>query len=111
MKQEWRSRREGQGRGTDPRESLQRSVEHFSEVLNREEPVNPVENGDLVDMEEIQEIDLETWQAQVINVLKRPKIGKAAEVDEADPDLLRTDVEETASGLTRVYNKMWNADK
>ena len=48
---------------------------------------------------------------EVKNALKRTKKGKMAGVDEVGPELLRADMEESAIRLTRLYNKLWNAEK
>ena len=42
---------------TETRERLQRWVEHFSEILNRTDPTNPVKDDKTVESEEIEEID------------------------------------------------------
>ena len=39
------------------------------------------------------------------------KRGKAAGVDEVGPDLLRADMEDTASRLARCYNRLWESEK
>ena len=39
------------------------------------------------------------------------KRGKEAGVDEVGPDLLRADMEDTASRLTRCYNRLWESEK
>ena len=41
------------------------------------------------------------WDQEVKNALKMTKRGKAAGVDEMGPDVLRADMEDTASRLTR----------
>ena len=43
---------------TETRERLQRWVEHFSEILNRDDPTNPVKEDKTVESEETEEIDL-----------------------------------------------------
>ena len=87
---------------TEAREKLQRWVEHFSEILNRDDPTNPVEEYSREEADEIEEIDLGRWRVQEVkNALKNTKAGKAAGVDEVGPDLLRPDIEGTAGRLTR----------
>ena len=44
---------------TETGERLQRWVEHFSEILNRDDPTNPVKEAKIVESEEIEEIDKE----------------------------------------------------
>ena len=46
---------------TETKEGLQRWVEHFNEILNRDDPTNPVEEDEIAESEEIEEIDLGRW--------------------------------------------------
>ena len=104
--EETRRRRERQARVTEAQEQLQRWVEHLSEILNRDVPMNPVEEDGEEELEEIEEIDLGRWRIQEVkNALKMTKRGKAAGVDEVGPDLdlLRADMEDIASRLARYY--------
>ena len=39
------------------------------------------------------------------------KRGKAAGVDEVGPDVLRAGMEDTASRMTRCYNRLWESEK
>ena len=83
-------------------------MEHFSEILNRDDPKNPVEEDEIVESEEIEEIELGRWRLQEFkDALKRTKPGKAAGVDKVCPELLRADMEDTASRLTSCYNRLW----
>jgi len=88
---------------------LQRWVEHFSEILNRDDPVNPVEENEIEELEEIGEIDLENWSLLEVKVaLKRTKPGKASGVDEVGPELLP----ESGHGrLTRCCNRLWETER
>jgi len=82
---------------TEMQERLQRWVEHFSEILNRDDPVNPVEENERKEPEEIGEIDLGNCSLQEVKVaLKGTKPEKASEVDEVGPELLIADMEDTA---------------
>ena len=83
---------------TEAQERLQSWVEHFSETLNRDVPMNPVEEGGGEELKEIEEIDLGRWRVQEVkSAFKMTKRRKAAGVDEVRPDLLRADMEETTS--------------
>ena len=109
-----RSRCERQTRvlKTESRERLQRWEEHLSEILNRDDPANPVEEDEIEEQEEIEEIDVGKRRIQEVkDALKKTKPGKAAGVDEVGPDLLRADMEHTASRLTRCYNKLWETER
>ena len=46
---------------TETKEGLQRWVKHFNEILNRDDPTNPVEEHEILESEEIEEIDLGRW--------------------------------------------------
>ena len=71
-----------------------------------------MDHDNLNEIDEIVEIDLGAWRVQeVTNVLKRTTRGKTAGVHEVGPDLLRVDIETTASALNMLYNKLWNAEK
>ena len=88
---------------TEAREKLQRWVEQFSEILNRDDPTNPVEEYSREETGEIEEIDLGRWRVQEVkNALKNTKAGKAAGVDE---------VEGTASRLAKCYNRLWEVER
>ena len=83
-------------------------MEHLSEVLNRDDPTNPLEEDEIVESEEIEEIELGRWRLQEFkDTLKKTKPGEAAGVDEVCPELLRADMEDTASRLTSCYNRLW----
>ena len=98
---------------TETREKLRRWVEHFySEILNRDDPMNPVEEDEIVESEEIEEIDLGRWQLrEVKDGLKRTKPEKVAGADEECPELLRADMEDTASRLTSCYNMLLETER
>ena len=44
-------------------------------------------------------------------MLKRTKPGKAAGVDQVCLELLRDDMEDTASRLTSCYNRLWESER
>ena len=59
---------------TEVQERLQRWMEHFSEILNRDVPMNPVEEDGGEELEETEEIDLRSWQIlEVKNALNMTK--------------------------------------
>ena len=94
------------------RERLQRWVEHLSEILNRNDLVNPVEEDEIEEPEVIGEIDLGSWRLQEKKAtLKGAKPGKATGVDGVGPELLRADMEDTAHRLTRCYNQLWETER
>ena len=48
---------------------------------------------------------------EVKDAFERTKPGKAAGVDDVCPELLRTDMEDTASMLTKCYNRLWETER
>ena len=73
---------------TEMQERLQRWIEHFSEILNRDDTVNPVEENEMEEPEEIGEIDLGSWRLQEVkDALRGTRPGKASGVDEVGPEL------------------------
>ena len=59
---------------TEAQERLQRWVEKFSEIRNRDAPMNPVEEDGGEELEEIEQIDLGRWRIQEVkSVLKITK--------------------------------------
>ena len=46
---------------TETKEGLLRWVEHFNEILNRDDPMNPMEEDEMAESEEIEGIDLGRW--------------------------------------------------
>ena len=72
---------------------------------------NPMEEDEIVKLEETEEIDLGRWRLQEVkDALKSTKPRKAAGVDEVCPELLRADMEDTASRLTSCYNRLWETE-
>ena len=67
--------------------------------------MNPMDENEIQEPEEIGEIDLVNWSLQEVKVALKP--GKASEVDEVSPELLRADMEDNAQKLTRCYNLLW----
>ena len=47
---------------TETKERLQREVEHLNKILNRDDPTNPLEEDEIVELEEIEEIGLGRWR-------------------------------------------------
>ena len=45
-------------------------MEHFYEILNRDDQTNPVEENEIVESGEIKEIDLGRWRSQEVKDAK-----------------------------------------
>ena len=46
-----------------------------------------------------------------MHALKGTNQGKASGVDKVRPELLKTDMEDTAHRLTRSYNRLWKTER
>ena len=67
---------------TEKKDRMDRWRKHFSEILNREDPTNPVTVEDVEEVDAIEDIDIGPWtDSEVRSALKRTRNGKAAGVD------------------------------
>lgn len=97
---------------TESQGRLQRWVEHLSEILNRDDPINPMEANEIEKLEEIEEIVVGRWRIQEVeDALRKTEPGKTAGVDEVCPDMDMADMEYIASRLTRCYNRVWETER
>ena len=68
---------------TEKQEKLARYVEHFSDVLNREEPSLPAGDGDMAELTRLEEIEMgRIKQSDVKIALKQTKRGKTPGADD-----------------------------
>ena len=72
----------------------------LSEILNRNDQTNPVEEDEKVESEETEEIDLRRWRVQEVkDALKRTISSRA-------------DMGDTARWLTSCYNaRLWETER
>lgn len=97
---------------TEQSEKMARWAEHFRELLNRDDPVDPVTLEEVDEGEEIEDIGTGDWTVdEVKSALKSVKSGKAAGIDEISPELLKADLDGTAGRLCAVYNSLWNEER
>jgi len=79
---------------TDKESKIRRWLEHFSEVLNRENPSNPVCEMEIEMPDEVEEIDTsEPSKAEVRKAIGHLKNGKAPGIDNIQAELLKADIE------------------
>ena len=79
--------------------------EHFDTVLNKERPVRPIQPHEIEARQNDREFDIGPFQpTEVKNAIKLTKSGKAAGHDSIVVELLRTDLEERAKELTKLFN-------
>ncbi|XP_056022145.1 uncharacterized protein LOC130055022 [Ostrea edulis] len=87
-----------------------RWMEHFREVLNRPDPINPTE---ILTGESI-ELDIETGpptEDEIRRALKEMKLGKAPSEDNITVEILKSDVETTVKELHKLFNIVWTTGK
>ena len=76
-------------------------------VLNKEPPVRPMQPHEIETRQNDREFDIGAFQpTEVKNAIKSTKSGKAAGNDSVVVELLKTDLEERAKELTKLFNKV-----
>ena len=89
---------------------LQRWKEHFSEVLNRPQPETPAE----VITEGVEEIDVSTdylTKDEIKRALKDLKANKATGGDNIAAEVLKADIETTASQMEKLFKVIWDTEE
>ena len=96
---------------TESEERMRRWKEHFSEILNREAPENPVAEEDVV-MQEIVEISVDPpTTAEIKSAIRRLKDGKAAGDDLIVAGLLKAGVDVITEKVKQLLDKIWQQEK
>ena len=88
----------------------QRWTEHFGEVLNRPDPVNPAEVPEEHFMDELTISEDPLTKAEIISTVRELKNGKAAGFDEVSPDVLKADPATTADVLDSLLKRIWELE-
>ena len=84
-------------------------MEHFQEVLNRPDPPIVFEGATPVTDHQIN-TDPPT-KDEIKKAIKAMKSGKAPGIDNINAELLKVDIETSATVLTDLFTKMWQNDK
>lgn len=96
----------------DKESKSRRWLEHFSEVLNRENPSNPVCEMEIELPDEIEETDTsEPSRAEVRKAIGHLKNGKAPGIDIIQADLLKTDIDYTTTKVKEIIDIVWRDEK
>ena len=94
---------------TSSEDRRKRWKEHFSEILNRDEPQTPVTAEE---EEEIEDIDTNPpTLAEIQNAIKRLKNGKAAGEDLIVAELLKADVSFTSKKIKHILDEVWKQER
>ena len=94
-------------------EVLARWTEHFKEVLNREEPENPITEEEECELPNIlEEISVEEpTQSEVRTALKRLQSGKSPGIDNITAELLKADIDFSTKKIHQLLQKIWKNEK
>ena len=96
----------------DKESKSRRWLEHFSEVLNRENPSNPVCEMEIELPDEIEEIDTsEPSRAEVRKAIGHLKNGKAPGIDIIQAELLKTDIDDATTKVKEIIDIVWRDEK
>ena len=95
---------------TTERETMERWKEHFTEVLNRPEPeirADVVTDGVL-------ELDVNTsyiTKEEIVLSLRDLKNNKATGIDNIAAEVLKVDIDTTASEMEKLFREIWDAEE
>ena len=90
---------------TTEKEQEDRWTEHFSEILNRDPPLNPIET-----QEDVEDLDINInppTKAEIIQAIKSLKNGKSPGADNLNAELFKADPEQAANILLPLYTNIW----
>ena len=90
-----------------------RWTEHFKEVLNREEPANPITHDDEGEYNEmIDEIAItEPTLGEVTAAIKRLQNGNVPGIDSITAELLKADIVFSAKKIHQLMTKIWQHER
>ena len=96
----------------DKESKTNRWLEYFSEVLNRENPSNPVSEIEIKLSDEIEEIDTsEPSRIEVRKAIGHLKNGKAPEIDNLQAEMLKADIEYANTKVKEIIDIVWRDEK
>ena len=96
----------------DKESKLRRWLEHFSEVLDRENLKNPVSEMEIELADEIAEIDTtEPSTAEVRRDIGHLKNGKAPENRKHQAELLKADIDYATTKVKEIIDIVWRHEK
>ena len=95
---------------TTERETMERWKEHFTEVLNRPEPEICAD----VDTDGVLELDVNTsyiTKEEIVLSLRDLKNNKATGIDNIAAEVLKIDIDTTASEMEKLFREIWHAEE
>ena len=93
---------------TNEEKELERWKEHFSQVLNREPPRNPMRS-----LSERQQLDInieEVTEEEIIEQLKSLRNAKAPGIDNLNAELFKADMETAVKQLHQLFKYIWREE-
>ena len=88
-------------------EVKKRWQDYFSELLNREEPANPLEEHEI----EAEEEDIALEEGEIIYAIKKLKNHKATGVDGIPGELIKYGGDGMLREMTQVYARIWHEER
>ena len=96
----------------DKESKTKRWLEHFSEVLNRENHSNPVSEMEIELPDEIEEIETsEPSRGQIRKTIGHLKNGKVPGIDNIQAKLLKADVDYASTKVKEIIDIVWRDEK
>ena len=96
---------------TSNEDRRKRWKEHFMEILNREEPADPI-NEDVNEQQDTADIDTgPVSKAEIRRAIKTLKNGKAPGKDMITAELLKADLEFTTDRVKELIDTIWSLEK
>ena len=95
---------------TSERDTMERWKEHFTEVLNRPEPEIPAD----VVTDGVQELEVNTGyitKEEIKWTLKSLKNNKATGIDNIAAEVLKADIDTTASEMEKLFKEVWDTEE
>ena len=96
----------------DKESKTKRWLEHFSEVLNRENPSNPVSDIEIELPDEIEQIDTsEPSKIEVRKAIGHLKNGKAPGIENLQAEMLKADIKYATTKVKEIIDIVWRDEK
>jgi len=96
----------------DKESKTKRWLEHFAEVLNRENPSNPISETEIELSAEVEEIDAsEPSRAEGRKAIGHLKNGKAPGIDNMLVELLKADIDCATTIVKEIIDVVWREKK
>lgn len=87
-------------------------MKHFSEVLNRENPSNPVREMEIELPDEIEEINTsEPSREEIRKAIGNLKNGEAPGIDNIPAELLKADIDYATTKVKEIIGIVWRDEK